>query len=189
MKKIALIFLGVLLLGLIVVGSFVGIYNDLQLKDEQINNQLAQIENQLKRRNDLIPNYVNTVKGYAKHEKDVFENVAKARAGLMNAKGMGEISKANSQLEGALSRLIAVAERYPELKASENFKMLQDELAGTENRIAVARKDYNEAVKNLNGQIRVFPSNIIANMLGIEKRQYFEVLEQEKQNVNVQFTE
>jgi len=181
----------VLLFLVVIVGSgFVGVYNNLQQMDENVSSQYAQVENQLKRRNDLIPNFVATVKGYAKHESTVFTEIANARAklsGSMNKGDAKEVSKNNGELSGALSRLLMITENYPQLKADANFIALQDELAGTENRLAVARKDYNDSVKELNQLIRTFPTSLIASMSGIMKREYFEVPESEKQNVKVSF--
>ena len=136
--------------------------------------QHSDIQVQLQRRMDLVPNLVNTVKGYAAHETEVFTAVSDARAKLAGAGTVEEASEANEELSSALSRLIAISESYPELKSNENFLSLQDELAGTENRIGVARKDYNDAVQKYNVKIRSFPTNIFANMLGFEKKQQFE---------------
>ena len=158
--------------------------------DEQINGQWAQVENQLKRRNDLIPNLVETVKGYATHEKTVFTNIADARSklsGAMNKNDVKAIQNSNSELTGALSRLLLVVERYPQLKADKSFTALQDELAGTENRLAVARMDYNESVKILNAKIRTFPTSIVAALSGIKAREYFEASEAEKAVPQVKF--
>jgi LemA protein len=181
MKNKGLIILGVVLLLIFgVVGSFIGTYNKLQLLDETVNSQWAQVENQLQRRSDLIPNLVATVKGYASHEKSIFTEVAQARAGLSGAVKTGnvkQINRANTELTGSLSRLLAIAENYPQLKANENFRALQDEIAGTENRLAVARKDYNESVKSINAIIRTFPTSIIASMAGVKSREYFQVEE------------
>lgn len=138
------------------------------------NTAYADIQVQLQRRMDLVPNLVNTVKGYAAHETEVFTAVSDARAKLAGAGTVEEASEANEELSSALSRLIAISESYPELKSNENFLSLQDELAGTENRIGVARKDYNDAVQKYNVKIRSFPTNIFANMLGFEKKQQFE---------------
>ena len=184
MNKTVWIILGVILiLGVMIAGSFIGAYNNLQVMDEQINGQWAQVENQLKRRNDLIPNLVETVKGYATHEKTVFTNIADARSklsGAMNKNDVKAIQNSNSELTGALSRLLLVVERYPQLKADKSFTALQDELAGTENRLAVARMDYNESVKILNAKIRTFPTSIVAALSGIKAREYFEASEAEK---------
>lgn len=191
MNKTGWIILGVVLLLIIMIaGSFIGTYNSLQLMDENINAKWAQVENQLKRRNDLIPNLVATVKGYAAHEKEVFTNIADARAklgGAMNKNDMKAIQQGNNELTGALSRLLLVVERYPELKADKQFLNLQDELAGTENRLSVARKDYNETVQSLNARIRTFPTSIIAGIIGIKAREYFEIDEAEKKAPEVKF--
>lgn len=191
MNKTVWIILGVILiLGVMIAGSFMGTYNNLQVMDEQINGQWAQVENQLKRRNDLIPNLVETVKGYATHEKTVFTNIADARSklsGAMNKNDVKAIQNSNSELTGALSRLLLVVERYPQLKADKSFTALQDELAGTENRLAVARMDYNESVKTLNAKIRTFPTSIVAAISGIKAREYFEASEAEKAVPQVKF--
>lgn len=191
MNKTGWIILGVVLLLIIMIaGSFIGTYNSLQLMDENVNAKWAQVENQLKRRNDLIPNLVATVKGYAAHEKEVFTNIADARAklgGAMNKNDMKAIQQGNNELTGALSRLLLVVERYPELKADKQFLNLQDELAGTENRLSVARKDYNETVQSLNARIRTFPTSIIARIIGIKAREYFEIDEAEKKAPEVKF--
>ncbi|HSA07688.1 MAG TPA: LemA family protein [Candidatus Gastranaerophilales bacterium] len=191
MKKTALFVVGgILLLLVILFGSFIGTYNSLQIQDETVTSSWAQVENQLQRRNDLIPNLVNTVKGYASHEKEIFTNIAESRsklAGAVKSGNVGDVNKANAEFSGALSRLLAIAENYPNLKANQNFIALQDELAGTENRIAVSRKDYNETVKVLNAKIRTFPTVIIANISGIKAREYFEVEESAKQAPDVKF--
>jgi LemA protein len=166
----------------------VGIYNRLVTFNESIQGQWAQVENQLQRRNDLIPNLVNTVKGYAKHEKDVFEYVADARAKLAGAKTVNEKIGASQQMDSALSRLLMVVEQYPQLRANENFVRLQDELAGTENRIAVARQRYNETVLAYNITLQRFPGNIVAGMFGFQKKDvYFKAQEAARQVPNVQF--
>jgi LemA protein len=179
---------GVLIIS--IFGSFIGTFNKLQLMDETVNSNWAQVENQLQRRGDLIPNLVNTVKGYASHEKQVFTSIADARARLSGAVSKGnvkDINQANSEFTGALSRLLAIAENYPQLKADKSFIALQDELAGTENRLAVARMDYNESVKVLDGVIRTFPTNMIAGMSGIKQREYFKVEESKKEIPQVKF--
>lgn len=171
----------------LLVSLIIGIYNGLQGQDEKVNSAYAQVDNQIKRRNDLIPNLVNVTKGYAKHESQVFANVAEARAKLGGAKTVEETSKASGELSSALSRLLMVAENYPELKADKQFIQLSDELAGTENRIAVARMDYNNEVKKLNSSLRTFPTNIVGSMFNIEKRDYFETPETEKATPSVEF--
>ncbi len=172
------------------IGNFMGTYNNLQVMDESINSSWAQVENQLQRRSDLIPNLVNTVKGYAAHEKSIFIEVADARSrlsGAVKSKDMDKINKANSEFNGALSRLLAIAENYPQLKANQNFLALQDEIAGTENRLTVARMDYNESVKVLNAKVRTFPTNIIAKISGIKNRDYFIADQEAKRAPKVEF--
>ncbi len=169
---------------------FAGTFNKLQVMDENVSANWAQVENQLKRRNDLIPNFVNTVKGYAGHEKEVFTNIADARAklsGSINSKDVKAVQQNTGELNSALSRLLAIAENYPELKADKSFIALQDELAGTENRIAIARRDYNESVKSINSLIRTFPTAIVAAISGVKQREYFEITETEKQPPKVEF--
>jgi LemA protein len=151
-------------------------YNKIQQLDERAQAYQGQIEVQLQRRADLIPNLVQTVKGYAQHEEAVFTQVANARAGLLNAVKAGDpeqMANANAQVTGALGRLLAVVENYPQLKADQSFLRLQDELAGTENRIAVARQDYNAAVNEYNAYIRQFPALITAKLTGATSRKYF----------------
>ena len=153
-------------------------YNTIQTMDERANKAKQQIEVQLQRRADLIPNLVNTVKGYAAHEEAVFTNVTQARAGLSSAVSRGdprEMAQANENLTGALGRLLVVAENYPQLKADQQFLRLQDELTGTENRIAVARTDYNEIAGQYNTYIRRFPAALTAKATGAKPREYFEV--------------
>ena len=144
-------------------------YNTFVSQDQAIKTQWAQVQNQLQRRNDLIPNLVNTVKGYAAHETGVFEAVANARAKLLGAGTREGQIEAAEQLQGALGRLLAIAEQYPQLKANEQFNRLSDELAGTENRIAVERRKYNETVQKYNTQIELFPNNIVASMSGFSR--------------------
>lgn len=174
-------------IALIFVGMIISTYNSLARKDVLVDNTWAEIDNQLKRRSDLIPNLVETVKGYATHEKELFENIANARTKLAGSVTIpGKIGAAN-ELSGFLGRLLAIAEDYPELKANENFLKLQDELAGTENRIAVSRTRYNQAVRGFNTAIRVFPSNIMAGFLGYTKKDFFEVPELAKEVPQVEF--
>ncbi len=179
----------IILLAIILIIVAVGVskYNMLARMDVAVDEKWAEIDNHLKRRNDLIPNLVETVKGYASHEKELFENIAEARTKLAGATTVRESMGAANELSGFLGRLLAIAENYPQLKANENFLRLQDELAGTENRIAVARTRYNEAVRGFNTAIRVFPSNIIAGFLGYEKKEFFEVPETEKELPEVSF--
>ena len=153
-------------------------YNTIQTLDETANSAQGQIEVQLQRRADLIPNLVNTVKGYAQHEEAVFTEVAQARAGVMGAVQSHDpeaMANANAAMTGALGRLIAVAEAYPQLKADEQFNRLMDELTGTENRIAVSRGDYNTAVQQYNSYIRQFPQAITAKVTGAKARKYYQV--------------
>ena len=179
--------IGIIVFLFLLVSPVIGTYNGLQNQDEKVNSAYAQVDNQLKRRNDLIPNLVNVTKGYAKHESKVFTDIADARAKLGGAKTVEETSKANGELSSALSRLLMVAENYPQLKADKQFIQLSDELAGTENRIAVARMDYNNEVKKLNSKLRTFPTNIVGGMFNIEKREYFETAEAEKVTPKVEF--
>ena len=169
------------------IGSIAGSYNNLVKLRENVTSAQSVVETQLQRRADLIPNLVNTVKGYASHEEDVFTAVADARTALSGAKTVDELNSAQSQLDSAVSRLLAIAESYPDLKANENFINLQDELAGTENRIAVARKDYNEAVQSYNAAIKKFPKNILAGMFGFEKADFFKADDNSQTVPNVEF--
>lgn len=162
-------------------------YNSLVGKSETVDNSWAQVQNVLQRRADLIPNLVNTVKGYAAHEKEVFENIAAARAKLAGARSPAEASAANGQLDSALSRLLVVAEAYPQLKANENFVRLQDELAGTENRIAVERKRYNDDVREFNSTIKRFPSNMVAGVFSFHSKDYFQADAKAQQVPEVKF--
>jgi LemA protein len=164
-----------------------GTYNSLVTMDESVKAAWAQVENQLQRRYDLIPNLVETVKGYATHEREVFVQVTEARSRVGGATSIPDKIGANNQLSAALSRLLVVVERYPELKANTNFIRLQDELAGTENRIAVERRRYNETVKAFNIKIRRFPTNLIAGMFGFEKAAFFEVPQERQEAPKVKF--
>ena len=162
-------------------------YNNLVTLDEGVKEAWAQVETQLQRRYDLIPNLVETVKGFASQEKEVFIKVTEARSKVAGAGTVAEKIDANNQLTAALSRLLVVVERYPELKSNQNFIRLQDELAGTENRIAVARRRYNEAVKAYNVAIRSFPSNLIAKAFNFEKASFFEAPEATAEPPKVKF--
>jgi LemA protein len=168
--KIFLIVLGVLLLVLVMAGfQAKSTYNGLYAQREDINGKWAQVDVALQRRADLIPNLMETVKGFAKQEKGIMEAVANARAGLLNARTPQDKIEANGRLDGALGRLLLVVENYPNLKSNENFLRLQDELAGTENRIAVERRKYNESVQGYNTNIGLFPNNIFASMFGFQR--------------------
>ena len=177
---------------LIIIAVFaffvIGLYNGLVQLRNRCENSWAQVDVQLRRRYDLIPNLVETVKGYAAHEKEVFQKVTEARTQAMGAGTVGAQGQAENMLSGALKSLFAVAEAYPDLKANQNFMMLQEELAGTESKIAYARQFYNDTVMKFNTKQQVFPSNIIANMFNFEEREYFEIEEAEaKEPVKVQF--
>lgn len=187
-QKSALIVVVVLVVVFLVPFSYLkGTYNSLVSMDEGVKGAWAQVENQLQRRYDLIPNYVETVKGYARHEKEVFIKVTEARSRVAGAGTIGEKIKANNQLSSALARLLVVVERYPELKANTNFIRLQDELAGTENRIAVERRRFNETVKVYNIKMRSFPTNLIAGTFGFEKADFFEVPKERQEAPKVKF--
>jgi LemA protein len=174
-KKTLLIVLAVIVvLAIAAYSFFAGNYNKFVQMDVGIKAAWSQVENQLQRRYDLIPNLVETVKGYAKQEKDVLVEVTNARAKVGGAGTIPDKITANNQLTGALSRLMVVVEKYPDLKSNQNFMKLQDELAGTENRIAVERMRYNEAVKIYNEAIRSFPANILAGMYGFKEAAFFE---------------
>jgi LemA protein len=169
----ALIVIAVVL-GLLIV-FVIGMYNTLVRHRNQVDNAWSQIDVQLKRRHDLIPNLVETAKGYMKHERETFEAITKARSQAMGAKSVSEASKAEGVLGEALSKFMLVVENYPDLKANQNFLALQEELSSTENRIAFARQNYNDQVLFFNNKIQMFPSNIIAGMFGFGKRDFFEV--------------
>ena len=187
MKKSSIVVLVLIAIIIIVIAMFVSSYNGIIAKSEEVDNKFATIDTQLQRRGDLIPNLVNTVKGYAKQEQDVINSVTEARTKLAGATTVSDKAKADEELTGALNRLMVVVENYPDLKSSQNFIQLSDELSGTENRIATARRDYNEAVKEYNLKIKRFPTNIIAGMFGYSKRDYFEASEQSKEVPNVNF--
>jgi LemA protein len=159
---------------LILVFWTAGKYNGMVKTSEDVKTNQSNIETNLQRRADLIPNLVSTVKGYAAHESEVIDSIADARSKMAGAKTTEEALKADGELTQALSKLLVVVEQYPDLKANENFKMLQTELEGTENRIAIARRDYNESAKKYNTQIKRFPTNIFAKMFGFEQVPYFE---------------
>lgn len=163
------------------------IYNGLISSKIRISEALSQIDVQLKRRVDLIPNLVETVKGYAKHEKDLFESVTKARASLVSATSVQGKAEANNELSKTLKSLFAVAEAYPDLKASENFKQLQEELSDTENKIAYSRQFYNSTVMDYNTKIKVFPTVLFANIFSFKPTEFFEIEEKEKAPVKVSF--
>jgi len=171
----------VLLAGVFVFNRLVGFRT-------RVDNGWSQIDVQLRRRYDLIPNLVETVKGYAVHEREVFEHVTQARAAAIDARGVGSQAKAEDQITAGLSRLIAVAENYPELKASANFLALQEELSGTESKIAYSRQFYNDQVMRLNALIQKFPSNVVAGMFGFKPREFFDIEEPVREPVQVDLT-
>jgi len=178
----------VLVIIAVVIIFFVGIYNSLVTLRNRADNSWAQVDVQLRRRYDLIPNLVETVKGYAAHERETFQKVTEARAQAINAQTVKEQGDAENMLTGALKSLFAVAESYPDLKANQNFLMLQEELAGTEGKIAYARQFYNDTVMKFNTKQQVFPSNIIANMFNFQEKEYFEIEEPEaREPVKVEF--
>jgi LemA protein len=177
MRKLLIVLVVLVVLVLSLGGWVRGMYNGLVAADEGVKAGWAQVENQLQRRYDLIPNLVETVKGYAAHERETLEAVTEARARVGGAGTVDEKIQANQELSGALSRLLLVVEQYPDLKANQNFVRLQDELAGTENRIAVERRRYNELVQGYNTQVRSFPASIFAGMFGFERATLFESVE------------
>jgi LemA protein len=167
----------------------IGIYNALVRLRNQVGNAWSQIDVQLKRRHDLIPNLVETARGYMKHERETFESITKARSQAMGARTVSEASKAEGALGEALSKFMLVVENYPELKANQNFLALQEELSSTENRIAFARQNYNDQVLSFNNKIQMFPSSIIAGMFAFGKRDFFEVqIAAEREVPKVSFT-
>ncbi len=176
---------GLIILNLIFWG--ISQYNKPIKMKETVDAQWAQVENQLKRRYDLIPNLVETVKGFAAQEKSIFLGVAEARKSYFSAQNVADKAKAATQLEGALSRLLLLQERYPELKSNENFMKLQDSLEGTENRISVERKRYNDEVRTLNTYVKTFPGSLFASLAGIKTEEYFNVPEAQQQTPRVKF--
>ncbi len=182
--NITLILIG---LAVLFVLYIIGTYNGLVILRTRIKEAFSGIDVQLKRRSDLIPNLVATVKGYAKHEKTVFENVTKARTALINAESPQAKAEANNQLTAALKTLFAVAEAYPQLQANENFKELQRQLEDTEDKIAYSRQFYNSNVLDYNTKTKVFPSNLIAKSFGFKEEQFFEAAEEERKKVEVKF--
>jgi LemA protein len=186
--KIALLVIGILLLiGFVSFKLVVGEYNKVIAMDENVKASWAQVENQLKRRYDLIPNLVETVKGYAKHEKELFENIAEARTKYFQAKDVKGKIQASNQLEGVLSRLLLLREAYPQLKANESFLKLQDSLEGTENRISVERKRYNESVQLLNTYRRTVFGRFFTALAGVSAAEYYEIPEGQAETPKVAF--
>ncbi len=186
--KITLVIIGILLLvGFSTFRWVINGYNNVIAMDENIKGKWAQVENQLKRRYDLIPNLIETVKGYAAHEEELFKHIADARTKYFQANSVKEKIQASNQLEGVLSRLLLLREAYPNLKANESFLKLQDSLEGTENRIAVERKRYNEAVQLLNTYRRTFFGRFFASLAGVSSAEYYEIPEAEKEVPKVKF--
>jgi LemA protein len=166
---------GLLVIIVLAILFVIGIYNSLVRLRNQVDNSWSQIDVQLKRRHDLIPNLVETAKGYMQHERGTFEAITEARSRAMGAKTVADAAKAEGGLADALSKFMLVVENYPDLKANQNFLALQEELSSTENKISFARQGYNDEVLNLNNKIQMFPSNIIAGMFGFGKRDFFEI--------------
>ena len=196
LKKSWIIIAVIVLLVFIGYSSFKNSYNSMVAMDENVNGKWAQVENVYQRRADLIPNLVNTVKGYASHEKETLEGVIEARAkatsvnidaGNLTPQSFQAFQQAQEGLTSALSKLMVVVERYPDLKANQNFLELQAQLEGTENRIAIERKKFNEATQNYNTYIKVFPKNLLANMFGFEQKPYFKAQEGAEKVPEVQF--
>lgn len=177
------------LIGVIVLLGlwFLTTYNQLVTLRNRVKEAWAEIDVQLKRRSSLIPNLVATVKGYAKHEKEVFENVTKARSALMGASSLEGKAQANDQLSGALKSLFAIAENYPQLRASENFKQLQEEISDTETKVAASRQFYNTNVLALNNSLETLPSNLVGNMFNFKEEEFFKASAEEKADVKVNF--
>lgn len=184
MKKGLLIVLAIVAV-LVIVGM--STYNKMVEQREKVDSSFADIETQLQRRADLIPNLVNTVQGYVQHEQGIIDSITEARQSLLNAQSVQELSAANDQLSESIGKLMVLVENYPDLKANQNFMMLQDELAGTENRIATARRDYNDAVRTYNATIKRMPGAFLANSYGFEPAPYFEASEGSTEVPNVAF--
>ena len=188
MKNVLIVLAVIVVIALIFGGSFIGRRNQMAIKKEAVNAAWSQVDVVLQRRGDLIPNLVETVKGYAAQEQTVFGDIAKARSALLSAHTPGEKIAANTQLDGALGRLLVVVENYPQLKSNENFLRLQDELAGTENRIAVERRSYNQVVQDYNTFIATFPNSLVASMSGFSRNDaYFKTEEGARQAPKVNF--
>jgi LemA protein len=189
MSKGVIVLIILVLIVLVVFGQYVSVRNTLVTKNEAVKSAWSQVDVVLQRRADLIPNLVETVKGYAKQEQTVFGDIAKARSALLSANSPQEKIAANGQLDGALGRLLAIVENYPQLKSNENFLRLQDELAGTENRIAVERKRYNDTLQDYNTYVQQFPNNIYARWAGFKPNPaYFTASEESRQVPKVNFS-
>src|SRR3954452_14718594 len=189
MNKTAIVLITIVALILLAVGKYIGVKNTLVAKNEAVKTSWSQVDIVLQRRADLIPNLVETVKGYAKQEQTVFGDIAKARSQLLNAGTPEQKISANAQLDGALGRLLLIVENYPQLKSNENFLRLQDELAGTENRIAVERQRYNDTLKDYNIYVQQFPNNVFASSLGYKPNNaYFTASEGSREAPRVNFS-
>ena len=186
-KILLIVLAAIVIVVLIGYSSIKGMYNTMVQQETAVDAAWADVENNLQRRLDLIPNLVNTVKGFAEQERDVLLGVTEARSRVAGAGSREERIDAEQELGGALSRLLLVVENYPQLKSNQNFLALQDELAGTENRIAVSRKRYNDSVRQFNTYIRQFPNNLFANMFGFEQREFFEAPEGAEEAPQVEF--
>ena len=187
MKALVAVIVVVLIVVLAFGGFYVGRRNEMVRKSADVDLAWAQVDTVLQRRADLIPNLVATVQGFAAHEEKVFGDIANARAALLSAKSPSDRMAANGQLDGALGRLLAIVENYPQLKSNENFLRLQDELAGTENRIAVERRRYNEVIRDYNVYVSTFPNSIVAGMAGFARKPSFEASPESRQVPKVQF--
>ena len=187
MKKSTIVIIVVVVILVAIIAGLVSNYNGVVSLSEEVDNKFATIDTMLQRRADLIPNLVNTVKGYTNQEQAVIDSVTDARAKLAGANSVGEKANADQELSTALSNLLVVVENYPDLKSSQNFINLSDELAGTENRIATARKDYNDAVKEYNIKIKRFPTNIVSGMFGYGEKEYFQASEGSEEVPTVDF--
>ncbi|CAM3990133.1 LemA family protein [Lederbergia lenta] len=187
MKKGLGAIIGIIVVIALIAFPLIGSYNGFVNAEEDVDQKYAQIENQLQRRMDLIPNLVSTVKGYASHEKDVMDDIASARSRLAGADSLKEQANADAQLTGALGRLLVISENYPDLKADTQFTQLMDELSGTENRIAVARMDYNDQVTLFNKKVKQFPGRLVSAIFGFDEKAYFKADEGAKEAPKVDF--
>ena len=187
MKKKGLAAIGIIgviaVIAIILVGYFIGTHNSIVSLELGVDEKASEIKTQLQRRADLMPNYVSTVKGYMQHEQNIMDSITDARKSISGANTVEELSAASDKLDAAIKNFNIVIENYPDLKSSQNFISLQDELAGTENRIATARRDYNEAVKTYNTKVSTIPSSIVAGMMGKQKKDFFDVTDESKKEV------
>ncbi|MEG1255789.1 LemA family protein [Clostridium sp.] len=188
MKNSLKVLIAIILILIVIAFPIIGSYNNLVGLEQSVTNSESNIDTQLQRRSDLIPNLVNTVKGYATQEKDIFTDIADARARLAGASNVSEQAAADTELSGALSRLLVVVEQYPDLKSNQNFADLSVQLEGTENRIAIARQDYNTAATTYNTKRRKFPTNIIASLFGFEEKSLYKASEGASEVPSVDFS-